>query len=451
MSRIALIGENSNEYISKLIDIWNDGDCALLIDWRIPSTKAVEMMRDAGAKKCIIEKKFLTSDFDLLQDIEYITYEKQENKTEYLTCEIRDKFQSRYSTDEAVVIYSSGTTGKARGIILSHYAINSNADSIIDYMNVCSNDCIYIVRSLTHSSTITGELLVSLKSGAGLVIGPIIVPPRVILNNISWFNITILGVNPTLLSLLSTEYSRKEYDISSLKKIYSAGAILDEKTCNESRKAFSQVAIYNSYGLTEAGPRVCSQTKDHCNGNSVGKPIKNVEIAVVDENGFKVVDGSKGIVHVNTVSLYSGYIFGKEKHMSLYKGWLNTGDVGYIDSYGELHIVDRIDDMIIINAHKVYPSEVEKEILGVCDVKECVVTCVEHNGVNVVACIYVSEKDVETKIRHKLIKSLMPFEIPRFIIRVEAIPRTLNGKISKKEIQANIKCWLYKHHDVAEK
>ena len=151
MSRIALIGENSNEYISKLIDIWNDGDCALLIDWRIPSTKAVEMMRDAGAKKCIIEKKFLTSDFDLLQDIEYITYEKQENKTEYLTCEIRDKFQSRYSTDEAVVIYSSGTTGKARGIILSHYAINSNADSIIDYMNVCSNDCIYIVRSLTHS------------------------------------------------------------------------------------------------------------------------------------------------------------------------------------------------------------------------------------------------------------------------------------------------------------
>lgn len=442
MSRIALIGENSIEYINALIDIWNDGNCALLIDWRIPPVKAIDMMRDAGAKKCIIEKKFFTSEYSFMQNIEYSTYERKVNQTEYLTKEIRVKFQSRYSIDEAAVIYSSGTTGKARGIILSHYAINSNADSIIDYMNVCEDDCIYTIRSLSHSSTITGELLVALKSGAELLVGPIIVPPRVILNNIIKFKVSVLGVNPTLLSLLTSEYARKEYDISSLKKIYSAGAILDEKTCNESRKTFSQVAIYNSYGLTEAGPRVCSQTKDHCNGNSVGKPIKNVEIAVIDESGFEVVNGSKGIVHVNTDSLYSGYILGQEKHMSLYKGWLNTGDVGYIDSHGELHIVDRIDDMIIVNAHNIYPSEVEKEILSVSAVRECVVTCVEHGGIDVVTCVYVSEEDIETRLRHKLTESLMPFEIPRFFIRVETIPRTLNGKISKKEIQEIIKRWL---------
>lgn len=442
MSRIALIGENSIEYISNLIDIWNDGHCALLIDWRIPFEKSLEMMNDAGAKKCVIEKKFFCDENIYTNDIEFVTYERETSGTCYLSDEVRKKFKNRYTTEEAVVIYSSGTTGKARGIVLSHYAINSNADSIIDYMSPSTADCIYTIRSLSHSSTITGELLVALKSGAQLLIGPIIVPPRVILGNVSKYKVTILGVNPTILSILSVEYAKKDYDISSLKTIYSAGALLNQKVCSESRSVFSKVEIYNSYGLTEAGPRVTAQTKDHCNGNSVGVPIKNVEIAIIDTNGKKVCQGEKGIIHVNSTGLFNGYITGGTKHISLYNGWLNTGDVGYIDSLGELHIIDRIDDVIIINAHKIYPAEVEKQVLAIKGVNECVVTEVEYNDTNIIGCLYVSETVSEKDIRAYLKVNLMSFEIPQVFVQMQAIPKTLNGKNSKKESRFLIEKYL---------
>ncbi|MCI8372837.1 MAG: long-chain fatty acid--CoA ligase [Lachnospiraceae bacterium] len=105
------------------------------------------------------------------------------------------------------------------------------------------------------------------------------------------------------------------------------------------------------YGLSEAGPRVASQRKG-CRGTSVGYAIKGVDIAIVDNQGNILSTNEYGIIHVHTLSRFSGYISGFEKQVSLYKGWLNTGDVGYWDENGELHIVDRIDDVMIIDSHK---------------------------------------------------------------------------------------------------
>ena len=109
------------------------------------------------------------------------------------------------------------------------------------------------------------------------------------------------------------------------------------------------------YGLSEAGPRVTAQRKECCSGNSVGKPIINVEIKIVSNDGIILKKGERGIVHVHTPCIYSGYIKGTSKHESLYNGWLNTGDIGYVDDNDELHIVNRIDDVIIINSHKLFP------------------------------------------------------------------------------------------------
>ena len=88
----------------------------------------------------------------------------------YISC----KFQENYSKNEAIIIYSSGTTGKVKGIILSHFDINTNADAIIDYMKPTTAHCIYIAKTLSHSSTLTGELLVALKTKMNIVIAPTI-------------------------------------------------------------------------------------------------------------------------------------------------------------------------------------------------------------------------------------------------------------------------------------
>lgn len=430
MSRVALIGDNSIEYVDLLIDIWNNGDCAVLIDWRIPFLTAVEMMREASVKQCFIEKR-LTSGEDIskVQDIEFIVFERNCNSAKYLPSDVYDKFQNNYSQNEAVVIYSSGTTGKSKGIILSHFAINMNADAIIDYMQPTNDDCIYIAKTLSHSSTLTGELLVALKSKIKLVIAPTIVPPRFVLNNIEKYKVSIIGVNPTLLNMYADEFRYNKYILTSLKTIYVSGSVLNDKIYNKAHDVFRNINIYNVYGLSEAGPRVTAQREDCCKENSVGRPIKGVEIAIVNEQGECVQVGERGVIHVNTKSLYSGYIVGTEKNKSLYNGWLNTGDIGYFDEYDELHVVDRADDVIIIDSHKIYPSEVVSWIYKFADIDECIVTNVEFRDENILCCLYTGSTEIVKDIKNKLSTVIMRYEIPRMFIKVDYIIKTMNNKV----------------------
>lgn len=440
MERIALIGENSVEYIDVLVDIWNSGNCAVLVDCQIPPQVAVEMMCEARVTKCYVEHKYYEKICAVLDEtIELISYEKENASARLLPAEIYDRFQENYSDDEAVVIYSSGTTGKSKGIILSHFAINTNADAIIDYMQPDDSDRMYIVKNLTHSSSITGELLVALKTKMPLLIAPVVVPPRIVLQNIDKYGVTIIGANPLLLTMYCKEYENRKYDLSTLKKIYVSGAILNDKTYEMAHKVFRNQEIYNVYGLSEAGPRVTAQRRDCSKGNSVGKAIKGVELIVVDESGNVVPNGERGIIHINTPSRFNGYIQGKIKHKSLYQDWLNTGDIGYLDEHNELHIIGRIDDMIVIGAHKIYPAEVERCIQFAADVSECVVAMVNFKGEDVLCCLYVSDEEMRADIKSILGTSLMKYEIPKLFVRADAIPKTRNGKISSKDVKETIK------------
>lgn len=429
MSRVALIGENSIEYISLLLDIWNSGDCAALLDWKIPIDTAVEMMSEANIQVCYIERKFFDKISSNYSDIKFIVYDKQKNQTECLTKEIANKYFVRDDSSEAVIIYSSGTTGKSKGIILSHHAINSNADAIIDYMDITKDDCMYIAKPFSHSSTLTGELLVALKCGIKLVVAPTIVPPRYILNKIHEYNVTIICLNPMLLSMCAKEYGKGKYSLSSLKTIYVSGSILNDKEYNLAHKAFEKINIYNVYGLSEAGPRVSAQCAGYNKTNSVGKPIKGVQIILLDDNGNRVGINEYGIIHIKTPSLFNGYVTGKEKNRSLLDGWFNTGDIGFFDDNNELHILGRTDDVVIINSHKIYPTDVEKLILKCVDVNECIVC---KSSDEQLVCLYVSQNELKTADVKSLYSVLMAYEIPNKYIKVDSLPRTFNGKIIRK-------------------
>ena len=231
------------------------------------------------------------------------------------------------------------------------------------------------------------------------------------------------------------EIQKKKYDISSLKRIYVSGSILDDKTYRVAHDLFIKQEIYNVYGLSEAGPRVTAQRYGCCKENSVGKPVKGVEIAIVDEQGHVVQNGEKGIIHVNTPSSFNGYIQGKIKNKSLYRDWLNTGDIGYIDEFKEVHIVGRVDDMIIINAHKVYPSEIEHQIKSYSDIRECVVTSITFSNIDYLCCLYVSDGLIRDDIKRSLSLVLMKYEIPEFFVKSDKLPRTQNGKISLPDVK----------------
>lgn len=438
MSRIALIGENSSVYVSLLIDIWNNHDCAVLLDWRIPYATLIDLMTEAKVEKCYIDEKIYNK-FALSLDcnIEFITYDNHVI-TEYIPSEICDKYMDNYSEDEAIIIYSSGTTGRSKGIILSHRAIQLNADAIIDYMQPNTSDVIYIVKTISHSSTITGELLVGLKSKMQIVIAPVIVPPRIILRNIIQYQVTIVCINPTLAALMCDEVERQEYHISSLRKIYVSGSILYDHVYDRLHKLFGVIEIYNVYGLSEAGPRVTAQTASTAKINSVGKPICGVDIMVVDDTGAQVECYEKGYVHIKTPCLYSGYVHGDRKNVPLLDGWFNTGDIGYFDENNELYIVGRDDDIIIINSHKVYSYDVEKLIKKIAQVKECVIyKSNSHNKENLI-CLYSGETIDHIQIRETLSTILLPYEIPNKYIKITEFPYTYSGKINRSQIYSMV-------------
>ena len=113
MSRVGLIGDNSIEYIEKLIEIWNNGDCAVMIDWRIPHNTAIEMMRDASVDKCYIDKQLAGQINEGISDIEFIQFESDKSSARLVP---EDVYQSSaaITAGRAVILYSSGTTGKAK-------------------------------------------------------------------------------------------------------------------------------------------------------------------------------------------------------------------------------------------------------------------------------------------------------------------------------------------------
>ena len=168
--RIGLIGRNTTEYAERLFRIWNSGDSAVLIDCDAPPSVSFGLLKEAGACKCYLENSLADRYDDTAPPSFVMTCYPTEYRTPCVMPEsVRELYKPRYDESEAVVMYSSGTTGKRKGVSLSHRALSNNADSIIDYMRPTENDCFYLNKKLSHCSSLTGELLVALKTGADIM------------------------------------------------------------------------------------------------------------------------------------------------------------------------------------------------------------------------------------------------------------------------------------------
>ncbi|MDD2492317.1 MAG: class I adenylate-forming enzyme family protein [Bacilli bacterium] len=434
-SRIAIIAKNSIKYIELIIDEWNKGNCIVLLDYNIPYSTIQTMLDEANVNICYVENGLFINKNNF-KKIKYIYFDVQSKNVELVNSYIYDKYKKNYSKQEALIIYSSGTTGTSKGIILTHYAITTNADSIQNYMKLSKKDIMYIMKPLFHSSTIVGELLVCLKNKVKIAIGGNILIPRKIIENINKFKSTVICVNPYLLGeIINYNNEKRELNVT-LKTIYISGSILPDKIRLMAKSVLKNINLCNMYGLTEAGPRVSAQTIKNNINNSVGKAIKKVKISVVDESGKKCKKNTKGVIYVKTKSVFQSYVKGNVKHMSLYKNWLNTGDIGYFDNKKNLYIIGRIDDVIIYNSHKIYPLDLEKCILNNLHIEECYVTSYLINENILIVCFYKSmcDDDLSYEIKKCLSAIFLPYEIPKFYIKVKEIIRNSNKKINKKNM-----------------
>lgn len=345
-------------------------------------------------------------------------------------------------TDIAVQQYTGGTTGLPKGALLTHANIAANMSQIDKWG--CGlfypPSKVVAVLPFFHIFAMTVCMNVPLCNGT-----PVIMLPRfelkALLDLLTRTKANVLPAVPTLLSAIARADTAKSEQLASLEVAISGGAALPDEVRNAFAKK-SKALLAEGYGLTEASPVVCcAALRVPSKPMSIGMPLPGTDIRFVDVDTQREVGiGENGELQVKGPQVMSGYHEDREASAgAFHDGWLRTGDVGHIDEDGYVFLVDRIKDLIICSGFNVYPRTIEEALMTHEAVEETNVIGVkdEYRGEAPVAFVKLKEgKSVsETELKHFLAEKLNKIETPKEIVFKDALPKTLIGKLSKKELR----------------
>jgi len=384
-----------------------------------------------------VEPDVVLTDYEELPDTITAIIRKKNIKvlpftdSETFTAEVEKKC---INNDIALIMSTSGTTGIPKGVILSHKNILSNIMDIAEYFKLTPEDHILIVRPLYHAAVMTGELLYALMSGCKITFYNEAFSPRRLLQIMDRVKCTAMCATPTLFYHLGIH--KKNIALKELNKIVVSGECLLPQVADKIIEAFPDASFFNVYGLTEASPRVSYLEPEYFRAKigSVGKPLKNVAIKIVDDIGRQLPDKGVGEIIVKGPNVMQGYWRDEEQtKRKLRDSWLFTGDSGYFDEEGFLYVLGRKDHMIIRAGMNIYPQEIENVLLQNEKIKEVMAWGEPDPKYGQKICIvYVPENinDIdETCIMEICRKMLQPYQWPDEIYISDKLTRNASGKI----------------------
>ncbi|WP_366924281.1 long-chain fatty acid--CoA ligase [Metallumcola ferriviriculae] len=343
--------------------------------------------------------------------------------------------------DMAVIIYTGGTTGKPKGVMLSHYALVVNASHCKTWVHMSSADSLLAVLPLFHGFGMSVCMNATMLSGAQAILLPRYNEEE-LLKAIHRFSPTLFAGVPTMYIGLINHRQLGRYNLSSLNGCFVGAAPL----APEVKRQFEILTgsqLMEGYGLTEA---VTAKTVNPFKGvnktGSIGIPMSDTIMRVVDmETGKKELPpGEIGEIILKSPDIMLGYYNKPEETAAAIRdGWLYTGDMGYMDEDGYFFIVDRKKDMIITGGFNVYPREVEDVLFQHPAVQEaCVIGIADdYRGEAVKAFIVLKEeKNAEAdEITNFCREHLVPYKVPRHVEFCQALPKTAIGKVLKKALR----------------
>ncbi|MEE3062478.1 MAG: long-chain fatty acid--CoA ligase [Actinomycetota bacterium] len=347
----------------------------------------------------------------------------------------------RADDEVAVILHTSGTTGKPKGAMLTHGNLARNADvAVRTLVEIEPDDVIMGCLPLFHVFGLTCGLNVAVLTGATLTLIPRF-EPRKALEVIEREGVTVFEGVPTMYSaLLSVSEEAAPEATRSLRTCVSGGAALPVQVLTDFENAFG-CAVLEGYGLSESSP-VAAFNHPHRprKAGSIGTPIEGVEMRVVDLDGVQVPQGQRGEIQIRGHNVMKGYwnLPDATEATITPDGWLRTGDVGRIDEDGYFYVVDRTKDLIIRGGYNVYPREIEEVLYEHPAVAEAAVIGIAHDslGEEVGAAIALKTGAVVTadELRDYVKARVAAYKYPRLVWLVEALPKGPTGKLLKREI-----------------
>jgi len=348
------------------------------------------------------------------------------------------------ASDIAFLQYTGGTTGVAKGAMLTHANLVSNKTQMLDHWNgfLAEQEELFVAPlPLYHIYGFTLHCMVIFSIGGHNVLVP---NPRDIDNLVKVFKnyplTGAVGLNTLFVALLGHPAFTR-LDFSCLKFTSSGGMALPEETALHWQRVVGNLPI-EGYGLTETSPIVAANVSGSVQLGTIGRPIPRTETKVIDSEGNTLLMGEEGELCVRGPQVMSGYWNSPEATAEVLDndGWLRTGDIAIIQADGYIKIIDRKKDMIIVSGFNVYPSEVEGVLLRHPDILEAAVIGIkdENGGETLKAFLVVtSESDTSDEaIKAFCRESLTSYKLPRFYEFRSELPKTNVGKVLRRELKA---------------
>jgi long-chain acyl-CoA synthetase len=346
----------------------------------------------------------------------------------------------------ALLLYTSGSSGTPRAAMLTHRALLANVEQVsrIEPAMVRADDVVYGVLPLFHVYGLGAVLGQVVHQAATLVLADTFDPVRS-LADLRDHHVTVVPVAPPVLAHWRRIEGFAEA-LSGVRMLLSGSAPLAPELVEEFTER-TGVPVHQGYGLTETAPVVTSTIgSTHVKRGSVGVPVPGVHVRVVDETGEPLSTGEDpGQIEVSGPNLFSGYW--PDGADAPVEGWFATGDVGFLDADGDLFLVDRLKELVIVSGFNVYPSEVEEVIAEAEGVREVAVIGVPDEDTGETVLAYVRPEDSFVGRQQELLDTvrrvcetrLARFKWPSHVEVVDDLPRTVTGKVAKGRMRATLR------------
>ncbi|ASB90236.1 fatty acid--CoA ligase family protein [Bacillus sonorensis] len=458
---VALLLGNTPHFVISFFGALKAGAVVIPINPSYTPTEIGYMLTNGDAKVIVADGRLLPlyeKMHELLPKVEHVVFCETEGQLhEPENLQIKAKLKSftnlmkavsRVSPelneeDTAAILYTSGTTGKPKGAMLTHKNLFSNANDTAGYLTMNEADLVVAALPMFHVFCLTVCMNAPLMNGAAILIIPKF-SPSAVFKLVKKHKATIFAGVPTMYNYLYQHEAADENGFASVRLCISGGAAMPVALLKNFEEKFN-VLVLEGYGLSEASPVTCfNPFSTGRKPGSIGTNILNVKNKVVNELGEELPAGQVGELIVKGPNVMKGYYkMPEETAHTIKDGWLYTGDLAKRDEDGYFYIVDRKKDMIIVGGYNVYPREVEEVLYRHPEVAEAVVIGVpDPNTGEAVQCYIVpktktlTEEEIAMHCRQHLAK----YKRPSSIIFLDEIPKNSTGKILRralKDILAN--------------
>jgi fatty-acyl-CoA synthase len=462
--RISILEVNSHAFLEAYYASSGLGAILNPLNYRLSSKEIAFILKDAGTKWLIANTQFaslvkgaLDEDIPLegilwignapTESFDLELYEYESTLNAY-----RGTFEPVSIQEEHVahLYYTSGTTGRPKGVMLTHKNVCSHALGTIAELKLVDTDVWGHVAPMFHLADAWATFAITWVGGRHVMVGQF--EAEAVMATIEKQKITLSNLIPTMLNLMIKHPRATEYDFSSLREILSGGAPIAPELVRSIMETLGCDYI-QTYGMTETSPYLTfSILKDHLKAlppddqlkfkSKTGRPAIGVDLKVVDEAGMPIAADEQqvGEIWVRGDTVTPGYWNRPEETANAFsEGWLHTGDLATLDSEGYVNIVDRKKDMIVSGGENVYSTEVENVLYTHPAILEAAVFGVPDEkwgeAVNAAVVLRTGETATEDEIIAFCKEQQASYKAPKTIVFLDELPKTGSGKIYKKALR----------------